>query len=201
MNLYRIDPIFRGQGYDGLWHKGSYIAKDYLIIEDDGKEIEVIPESVGQYTGLRTSWDCGRFPVYEGDILSCKHIWGGSDKEKKLSKVDLVDGLSWAKPLNEEELLSQFEKQSIKYAYQKIYDKSRYLFKEFSYYRDYVVERDRDTGGWRLRNKDVIKPLNSSLLYNRKAKIIGRFFDKPEVLDRYKDFSQTVGIIEVSEVF
>ena len=201
MNLYRIDPIFRGKSYDGIWHKGSYIAKDYLIIEDDGKEIEVIPESVGQYTGLRTAWDCGRFRVYEGDILSCKHIWAGSDKEKKLNKVDLVDGLSWANPLTEEELLSQFEKQSIKYAYQKTYDRSKYIFKEFSYYRDYVVEKDRDTGGWRLRNKDVIKPLNNNLLYNRKAKIIGSFFDKPEVLERYKDFSQTVGIIETSEVF
>ena len=201
MNLQRIDPIFRGKCYKGFWHKGSYIAKDSLIIKDDGEEVEVIPESVGQFTGLRNAWDCGGFPVYEGDILSCKHIWAGSDKEKNLRSVDLVDGLSWVKPLEEEELLSQFEKQDIKYAYNKMYDKSKYVIKDFSYYRDYVVERDRNTGGWRLRNKDVIKPLNNIMLYNRKAKIIGRFFDKPDVLERYKDFSQTVGIIEMSEVF
>lgn len=200
MNLQRIDPIFRGKCYKGFWHKGSYIAKDNLIIKDDGEEVEVIPESVGQFTGLRTNWDCGGFPVYEGDILVCKHVWIDMDKEKKLHSIDLVDGLSWAKPLTEEELLSQFEKQDIKYAYNKMYDKSG-VFKEFSYRRDYVVERDCSTGGWRLRNKDVIKPLNYSLIYNRKAAIIGKFFDSPEMLERYKDFGRNVTIIETSEVF
>jgi len=198
MNLQRIDLIFRGKCYKGFWHKGSYIAKDSLIVKDDGEEIEVIPESVGQFTGLRTSWDCGRFPVYEGDILSCKHIWTGMDDKKRICGLD---ALSLVKLPSEEELLSQFEKQDIKYVYNKIYDKSNHMFKEFSYRRDYVVERDRDTGGWRLRNKDVIKPLNNSLLCNRKAAIIGRFFDNPEMLERYKDFGRTVTIIETSEVF
>lgn len=200
MNLYRVDPIFRGKCYKGFWHKGSYIAKDNLIIKSDGKEIEVIPESVGQFTGLCTAWDCGGMPIYEGDVLVCEHVWIGTDDKKKLHDFD---DIPWVKPPSKEELLSQFEKQDIKYAYNKVmkmYGKYS-MFEVFSYCRDYVVERDRNTGGWRLRNKDVIKPLNNSLLYNRKAKIIGRFFDKPDVLERYKDFSQTVGIIEMSEVF
>lgn len=200
MNLQRIDPIFRGKCYKGFWHKGSYIAKDNLIIKDDGEEVEVIPESVGQFTGLRTNWDCGGFPVYEGDILVCKHVWIDMDDKKKLHDFD---DMPWVKPLSREERLSQFEKQDIKYAYgkmMKVYDNCG-VFEVFSYCRDYVVERDRDTGGWRLRNKDVIKPLNNGLLYNRKAKIAGRFFDKPEMLERYKDSNQTVGIIEMSEVF
>lgn len=195
MNLYRIDPIFRGKSYDGIWHKGSYIAKDHLIIEDDGKEIGVITESAGQFTGLRTTQDCGGMPVYEGDILVCKHVWIGTNNKKKLHDFD--DALS------REERLSQFEKQDIKYAYgkmMKVYDNCG-VFEVFSYCRDYVVERDRDTGGWRLRNKDVIKPLNYSLIYNRKAAIIGKFFDSPEMLERYKDFGRNVTIIETSEVF
>lgn len=200
MNLYKLDPIFRGKSYDGVWHKGSYIAKDSLIVKDDGEEIEVIPESVGQFTGLRTAWECDGMPIYEGDILACKHVWIGTDDKKKLRDFDDVP---WVKPLSKEELLSQFEEQNIKYAHNKMMEvyNNCGVFEVFSYRRDYVVERDRNTGGWRLRNKDVIKPLNDSLIYNRKAAIIGRFFDNPEMLDRYKDFGQTVGIIEISEVF
>ena len=81
---------FRGKQVDnGEFAYGAYFdngVKTYIITVDDNDSNdeedftlnEVIPESVGQFTGLRDSKRTEEYPdgqeIYEGDIVHCKMI-------------------------------------------------------------------------------------------------------------------------------
>ena len=133
----------------------------------------VIPKSVGQNTGLTITSENRH--VFEGDIIKCRHTW--------IPKSTIFS----TTPETAEEEYKLFLSQKIKYAYGKERKELCYPFYEFAYYRNYVVERDVETGGWRMRNKDVFHPLTHSVIYNRNATIIGNIFENKELLNSWKD--------------
>ncbi|OPC53467.1 YopX family protein [Elizabethkingia bruuniana] len=72
--------IFRGLTLDGKWKYGYYFrqgAFSFIQNEKGGNEA-VLPESVGQFTGIL---DCKGNRIFEGDILKGKYLVYHQDPE------------------------------------------------------------------------------------------------------------------------
>ena len=124
--------------------------------------IEVIPETVGQYTGLT---DKNGKKIFEGDILRGKHNWH-----------------NWNTSFGNDE--KDFFEQKIRGAYGKhkseeyaMFDKDRYF-----YFRNYAVEYFAKNGGYRVRNGGQFHALTQTYIYNRDLEVIGNIHDNPELL-------------------
>lgn len=189
MRLNKNEYVFRGKNIiNGKWvyggicdygsgieiltvnrDEGSFGTQPYIEVE----EVEVDRSTVGKQTGFHDYY-CPWKSIFEGDIIQCEHVW----------HKNMVDGRYPCEV---------FMKQPIKYAYEKGISGDSF-FPKCTYKRNYVIEFDPSTGGWRARNKDVFHPITRDFLYNRKATVIGNFFDEPELLEQYKDCCQKVTV-------
>ena len=161
--------LFRAKrSSDGGWVEGDLLhlrgttsISDHLL---DGV-YDVDPDTVGQYIGT----DINGARLFEGDIVKCRHLW----ESNTAFFPEFID---------EAKKLEEFYAKEIKYAYGKHIDIGGFGETVCFYYRNYAVEYNKKTGGWRLRNGNVIHPIETSTLYNRRAEIIGNIHDNPELL-------------------
>lgn len=100
--------LFRGKRkYNGEWVYGGYfhetlyygdeVDRHWIIIYgefdyDNYETYEVIPESVGEYTGLT---DKNGTPIYEGDVIAGALRWAEKKKSGVVTFKDGSFGLIW----------------------------------------------------------------------------------------------------------
>lgn len=158
--------IFRGKGRDdGKWYEGDLGTVAHKRFIDDGKHnARVIPEAVGQFTGLT---DINGKRIFEGDIVKCRHHW-----QLRVYPRDGID---------EEEF---FFSQKIRGAYGKSVDRENIFIpcERFYYFRNYAVEYFANNGGFRIRNGGQFHELTRRWIFNRSLEVIGNIHDNPELM-------------------
>ena len=156
--------LFRGKTEKAEWVEGGFLYDEeqneaYIAehFEDKSAYLRpIIPETVGQYTGLT---DKHGKKIFEGDILKVKHGIVGREEEKPKM------------PRN---------------AYGLHYEENeRGMFGRWFYYRNYAVEykaHGNSKGKYIVRNGSDQRDFTNSLFYNHDAEIIGNIHDNPELL-------------------
>ena len=182
IKMYEAHHLFRAKSLDtGEWLYGDLLdngdCASINVPKEDCWEGRFVDRStVCQSTGLEI---CPSF-VFEGDILAIRYEW-------QLDKSENGFRLMYGEDKNEvyKLLEKEFTEKKIKYAYEKtIVDDSPYGWYSFYYRRNCFVEYDPQTGGWRLRNKDVTHRLDRDYLFNHAAYIVGNIYDNPKLLEQ-----------------
>lgn len=172
--------LFRGKTVKGKWVEGTplfitneYSKNEFVLIVPLKTEFgcgelenffEVLPQTVGQFTGLT---DKNGKKIFEGDIVKCCHRWtnhnfGAVDEET-------------------------FYNQKIKNAYGKEKKVTNGLYDNFYYYRNYCVEYFPTNGRYRVRNGSQFHDIKYSFILNHDIEVIGNIHDNPELLEVQND--------------
>ena len=152
--------LFRGKRTDnGEWVYGYFVKMfgEYSIIplEDENTVYPVVPETVGQYTGLT---DKNGKKIFEGYIVKCRHEMHRFGNEE------------YKQPYRSYEFRVE-EKCGL-------YGCSR----NARYYRNYEVHYYK--GRFRIKNKNITHYLSCDYIYNHEVEVIGNIYDNPELLSR-----------------
>ena len=173
--LFRAKETFNGEWVEGYYEFGYDAETEepthYMWVlnhtEKYGDMFMVIPETIGQYTGLT---DKNGKKIFEGDVVKCRHNWRWQ-----------VFPIYKRGEMDEDEY---FFKQKIRGAYGKTIDKENVFIpcESHYYFRNYAIEYFAKNGGFRVRNGGQFHALTRTYIFNRGLEVIGNIHDNPELL-------------------
>ena len=145
---------FRGKSrITGKWFHGDLVTIAHKrFIDDDIDRERVIPESVGQFTGLT---DKNGKKIFEGDIVVIDHT---------IKTYDWEEIPETYKPRRSHSLSYDEEKDHL------------------TYKRNYAVEWKKKDARWILRNGSDQHNLTDAFSFYHNGIIIGNIHDNPELL-------------------